>query len=455
MKGALLVVDDEKNIREILRTLLEEEGYYVKTAESIESTKKLIQSEYFHTVLLDVWLPDGDGISFLSYLKNYLPDTSVIIITGHGKVEHAVKAIKEGAYDFLEKPFSIEKLLLTVERAVQEVLRRRIDRSEEEDDLIGKSKAILEIKQVIGKVAKANINVLILGESGTGKELVARKIHSLSERRDAPFVDINCASLPDELIEAELFGYEKGAFTSAYARKQGKLELAHGGTLFLDEIGDMSLKAQAKLLRVIEIKQFTRLGGTQTVFSEFRLVSASNKDLREEIKRGNFREDLYYRISAFVLSLPPLRERGEDVILLAEHFLKKFSKDYKKPAMYLTDDAKALLMSYEWRGNVRELKNFVERLVILHTKDRIDADDIRSFLSINIPESYEKLFIQRDIKVAKQEFEKLFIERKLREYNYDLKKVSEVINLDISNLYRKIKQYNIEIKNKEGADTPP
>ncbi|WP_340694469.1 sigma-54 dependent transcriptional regulator [Hydrogenobacter thermophilus] len=455
MKGALLVVDDEKNIREILKTLLEEEGYYVKTAESIEGTKKLIQSEYFHTVLLDVWLPDGDGISFLSYLKNYLPDTSVIIITGHGKVEHAVKAIKEGAYDFLEKPFSIEKLLLTVERAVQEVLRRRTDRSEEEDDLIGKSKAILEIKQVIGKVAKANINVLILGESGTGKELVARKIHSLSERRDAPFVDINCASLPDELIEAELFGYEKGAFTSAYARKQGKLELAHGGTLFLDEIGDMSLKAQAKLLRVIENKQFTRLGGTQTVFSEFRLVSASNKDLREEIKRGNFREDLYYRISAFVLSLPPLRERGEDVIVLAEHFLKKFSKDYKKPAMYLTDDAKALLMSYEWRGNVRELKNFIERLVILHTKDRIDADDVRSFLSINIPESYEKLFVQRDIKIAKQEFEKLFIERKLREYNYDLKKVSEVINLDISNLYRKIKQYSIEIKNKEGADAPP
>ncbi|MEZ0360501.1 MAG: sigma-54 dependent transcriptional regulator [Hydrogenobacter sp.] len=455
MKGALLVVDDEKNIREILKTLLEEEGYYVKTAESIEGTKKLIQSEYFHTVLLDVWLPDGDGISFLSYLKNYLPDTSVIIITGHGKVEHAVKAIKEGAYDFLEKPFSIEKLLLTVERAVQEVLRRRTDRSEEEDDLIGKSKAILEIKQVIGKVAKTNINVLILGESGTGKELVARKIHSLSERRDAPFVDINCASLPDELIEAELFGYEKGAFTSAYARKQGKLELAHGGTLFLDEIGDMSLKAQAKLLRVIENKQFTRLGGTQTVFSEFRLVSASNKDLREEIKRGNFREDLYYRISAFVLSLPPLRERGEDVIVLAEHFLKKFSKDYKKPAMYLTDDAKALLMSYEWRGNVRELKNFIERLVILHTKDRIDADDVRSFLSINIPESYEKLFVQRDIKIAKQEFEKLFIERKLREYNYDLKKVSEVINLDISNLYRKIKQYSIEIKNKEGADAPP
>ncbi|ADO45874.1 putative two component, sigma54 specific, transcriptional regulator, Fis family [Hydrogenobacter thermophilus TK-6] len=443
MKGTVLVVDDEKNIRETLKNLLEEEGYYVKTADSIESTKKLIQSEYFHTVLLDVWLPDGDGISFLSHLKTYLPDTSVIVITGHGKVEHAVRAIKDGAYDFLEKPFSMERLLLTVERAVQEVLRRRGEKVHQ-DELIGTSKPMLELKETIAKIAKTNINVLILGESGTGKELVARTIHHLSERKDAPFVDINCASLPDDLIEAELFGYEKGAFTSASARKQGKLELAHGGTLFLDEIGDMSLKAQAKLLRVLETKSFTRLGGTQVVHSEFRLVSASNKELSEEIKKGSFREDLYYRISAFVLYLPPLRERGEDIILLAQHFLDRFSVEYKKPKKCLTDDAKALLMAHQWRGNVRELKNLMERLVILHAGEEIKAEDIRVLLGINPLESYERLF-QKDLKSAKREFEKVFIERKLREYGYDLRKVSKAINLDLSNLYRKIRQYGIEM----------
>ncbi|SNZ13999.1 sigma-54-dependent transcriptional regulator [Hydrogenobacter hydrogenophilus] len=445
MKGALLVIDDEKNIRETLAKLLEEEGYYVKTAESIESSKKLIQSEYFHAVLLDIWLPDGDGLSLLSYIKTYLPDTSVIIITGHGKVEHAVKAIKEGAYDFLEKPFSMERLFLTVDRAVQEVLRKRATKSEE-DELIGSSKPMMELKQIIEKIAKTNINVLLIGESGTGKELVARKIHELSERSQAPFVDINCASLPEDLIEAELFGYEKGAFTSAFARKQGKLELAHGGTLFLDEIGDMSLKAQAKLLRVLETKKFTRLGGTQTVYSEFRLICASNKDLRKEIKKGNFREDLYYRISAFIISLPPLRERGEDIILLAEHFLDKFSKEYKKPKKHLTEEAKALLMAYPWKGNVRELKNFIERLVILHTGEEIKAQDIKNLLGFLPAENYDALFEQKDLKTAKQEFEKLFLKRKLKEYNYDLKKVSQVINLDLSNLYRKIKQYNIQIE---------
>ncbi|MGB9873443.1 MAG: sigma-54-dependent transcriptional regulator [Hydrogenobacter sp.] len=444
MKGALLVIDDEKNIRDTLAKLLEEEGYYVRTAESIESSKKLIQSEYFHAVLLDIWLPDGDGLSFLNYIKTYLPDTSVIVITGHGKVEHAVRAIKEGAYDFLEKPFSMERLFLTVDRAVQEVLRKRLPKVEEEE-LIGSSKPMLELKELIGKIAKTNINVLITGESGTGKELVARKIHELSERSHAPFVDINCASLPEELIEAELFGYEKGAFTSAFARKQGKLELAHGGTLFLDEIGDMSLKAQAKLLRVLETKKFTRLGGTQTVYSEFRLICASNKDLREEIKKGNFRGDLYYRISTVVISLPPLRERGEDIILLANHFLDKFSREYKKPLKYLTEEAKALLMSYPWKGNIRELKNLIERLVILHTGEEIKAEDIRNLLNFSPAEDYEALFRYKDLKTAKQEFEKLFLKRKLKEYNYDLKKVSQEINIDLSNLYRKIKQYNINI----------
>ncbi len=452
MKGSLLIVDDEKSIRDTLRSLLEEEGYRVKTAESLEKARKLVQSEYFYAVLLDIWLPDGNGLDFLEELRNYLPDASVIVITGHGKVEHAVKAIKEGAYDFLEKPFSMERLLLTVERAIHEVIRKR-ESPKEEDEIIGRSKPILEVKEVIRKVARTNINVLILGESGTGKELVAKYIHKLSDRRDFPFVDLNCASFPEDLIEAELFGYEKGAFTSAMTRKQGKLELAHGGTLFLDEIGDMSPVAQAKLLRVLETKRFTRLGGNQVIESDFRVISASNKDLMDEIRKGKFREDLYYRISAFIIKLPLLRERGEDVLLLAEYFLNKFAREYGKPTKYLTEDARSLLMSYEWRGNVRELKNLMERIVILSTGEKISADDIKS-LDISIKNNYDKLFIERDLKRAKQEFERLFIEEKLKEYGYDLRKVSEVINIDISNLYRKAKQYGIDIKSKGGGASP-
>lgn len=452
MKGSLLIVDDERSIRDTLRGLLEEEGYRVKTAESLEKARKLVQSEYFYAVLLDLWLPDGNGLDFLQELRNHLPDASVIVITGHGKVEHAVKAIKEGAYDFLEKPFSMERLLLTVERAIHEVIRKR-ESPKEEEEIIGRSKPILEVKEVIRKVARTNINVLILGESGTGKELVAKYIHKLSDRRDFPFVDLNCASFPEDLIEAELFGYEKGAFTSAMTRKQGKIELAHGGTLFLDEIGDMSPVAQAKLLRVLETKRFTRLGGNQVIESDFRVISASNKDLMDEIRKGKFREDLYYRISAFIIRLPLLRERGEDVLLLAEYFLNKFAREYGKPAKYLTEDARSLLMSYQWRGNVRELKNLMERIVILSTGEKISADDIRS-LDTSIKNNYDRLLTERDLKRAKQEFERLFIEEKLKEYGYDLRKVSEAINIDISNLYRKAKQYGIDIKSK-GGDTPP
>ncbi|MFN3813583.1 MAG: sigma-54-dependent transcriptional regulator [Aquificaceae bacterium] len=452
MKGSVLIVDDEKSIRESLKNLLQDEGYSVKVAESLEIARKLIKSEYSHVVLLDLWMPDGSGLDFIKDIKNYLPDASIVIITAHGKVEDAVRAIKDGAYDFLEKPFPLQKLLLTVDRAIHEVIKKR-ESPKEEEEMVGRSKPILEVKEVIRKVARTNINVLILGESGTGKELVAKYIHKLSDRGEFPFVDLNCASFPEDLIEAELFGYEKGAFTSAMTRRQGKLELAHGGTLFLDEIGDMSPVAQAKLLRVLETKRFTRLGGNQVIESDFRVISASNKDLMEEIRKGKFREDLYYRISAFTIKLPLLRERGEDVLLLAEYFLNKFAREYRKPAKYLTEDTKSLLMSYEWRGNVRELKNLMERIVILSTSEKISADDIRS-LDISIKNNYDRLFVESDLKRAKQEFERLFIEEKLKEYSYDLRKVSEVINIDISNLYRKVKQYGIDIKSKGGVYPP-
>ncbi len=444
MEAHILVVDDEKSIRETLRAILEEEGYKVATADSIKSMKEKVERHFFHCVLLDLWLPDGNGLEYIAYLKEKLPGSAIIVITGHGKTEHAVRSIREGAYDFLEKPFSIDRLLTTVEKALKETIRSR--REEEEDPIIGKSRKILQIKELIHKVAKTNASILIVGESGTGKELVARRIHKLSDRSEGPFVDINCAGLPDELVEAELFGYEKGAFTSASQRKLGKIELAHGGTLFLDEVSELSPRAQAKLLRVLETKEFTRLGGTQVIRSDFRLICATNKDLQEEVKKGSFREDLYHRISTFVISLPPLRERGEDIVLLAEYFLSKFLAEYRKPPKYLSEEAKRLLETYQWKGNVRELKNLMERLVILHEGTQITEKDLRSLLGFDHePEDIRSLLMEKDLRRARQAFEKLFIERKLRENNYDLKKTAEAIGIDLSNLYRKIRYYEIEI----------
>lgn len=444
MKGKVLVVDDEKGIREAIRGILEEEGYRVVLADSIKAMKEKVDKEHFHCVLLDLWLPDGNGLEYIPYLREKLPSSAVVVITGHGKTEHAVRAVKDGAYDFLEKPFSMERLLLTLERAIRETIKPL---NLVEDLLIGQSKPMLQVKELIKKVAGTDASVLILGESGTGKELVAKSIHELSGRKDRAFVAINCASLPDELVEAELFGYEKGAFTSATQRKPGKLELSHGGTLFLDEIGDLSLKAQAKLLRVLETKEFTRLGGTQVISSDFRLVCASNKDLKEEVKKGNFREDLFHRISVFVIELPPLRERGEDILLLAEYYLDKFLKDYRKPPKYLTEGAKEVLLSYEWKGNVRELKNLMERLAILHEGTQISERDIRRLLGVDVAVGdFSSILLEKDFKRAKREFERLFIERRLKENNYDLKKTAEDMGIDLSNLYRKIKQYEIKVE---------
>ncbi len=444
MEVNILVVDDEKAIRDTLKGILEEEGYRVFTADSIRSMKGLVEKNYFHCVLLDLWLPDGNGLDYIGYLKESLPGSAIIVITGHGKSEHAVRAVKEGAYDFLEKPFSMDRLLLTIEKALKETIRSR--REKDEDEILGESKQMLYVKELINKIAKTDASVLIIGESGTGKELVARSIHRLSNRSEGPFIDINCAGLPEDLVEAELFGYEKGAFTSATHRKLGKLELAHGGTLFLDEVSELSPKAQAKLLRVLETKEFTRLGGTQTIRSDFRLICASNKDLKEEVERGRFREDLYHRISTFLISLPPLRERGDDILLLAEHFLDHYLKKYGKPSKYLSEDAKRLLLTYQWKGNVRELKNLMERLALLHEGIQITERDLRYLLGFDHqPEDINSLLLEKDLRRARQKFEKLFIERKLREYNYDLKRTAETIGIDLSNLYRKIRQYGIEV----------
>lgn len=444
MVAKVLVVDDEEGIRESLSSLLREEGFKVKSASTLEEAKELISSEFFHVIVLDVWMPDGDGVQFIDTVKEISPDSEVVVITGHGNVELAVKALKKGAYDFLEKPFSMDKFLITVEHALSELKTKLRSEEEEEIELIGNSPKLLEIKRMIPRIAKSKAPVLILGESGTGKELVAKLIHRHSGRR-GQFVDINCASLPNELIESELFGYEKGAFTGALQRKKGKFELADGGTLFLDEIGDMDLKAQAKLLRVIETGCFTRLGGTQKIEVDVRIVSASNKDINAAIQEGKFREDLFYRISVFTIELPPLRERGEDIILLAEHFLNKFAKEYKKDCKVLSEEAKEVLLSHRWKGNVRELKNLMERIVILCDSEVIKPEHIGLGLK-KFSRDYSYIFRMDKFKEAKREFEKRYIEDKLREYDYDMKKVASKIGMDLSNLYRKVKAYGIKVK---------
>ena len=442
------MVDDEDSIRRSLKEILTEEGYRVTTSATLQEAEKVLKNEYFNVIVLDVWMPDGDGVDFIKVIKEVSPDSVVVMITGHGNIEIAVKAIKSGAYDFIEKPFSIDRLLLTIKHAVKESVSRRIEKVEEEINLIGESQRIREIKELIPLIAKSKAPVLITGESGTGKELVARLIHRYSGR-EGEFVDINCASLPNDLIEAELYGYEKGAFTGASKRKKGKFELADRGTLFLDEIGEMDPKAQAKLLRVIETGKFTRLGGTQTIEVDVRIISATNKDLMKEIKEGRFREDLYYRISVLNIDIPPLRERGNDVILIAEYFVKKFCSEYKKKEFEISDNIKRYLLEYDWRGNVRELKNYIERLVIL-----CDTD-------INIAESLipgrkkksrelEDIFSIDNIKEARRRFEKAFIKEKLQEYNYDIRVVAEKLGTDLSNLYRKIKAYGIDVKAKQG-----
>jgi len=433
VKSKVLIVEDDRGVGISLRTILEEEGYEVELVDFMKKARELVQREYFHAVLLDLWLPDGNGLDFIKELKEYLPMSPIIVITGHGKTEHAVRSIKEGAFDFLEKPFSMEKLLLTLRKALELSFA-----PSEEEDIVGISKPIMALKELINKVAKSSANVLILGESGVGKELVARRIHRLSQKKN--FIDLNCANISDDLFESELFGYEKGAFTSAVSRKHGKLELAHDGTLFLDEIGDLSPKSQAKLLRVLETKQFSRLGGNQVITSNFRLISASNKNLSEMVEKGLFREDLYHRISTIVIQVPPLRERLEDIPILVEHFLKKYAC-----RKVFTEEALKVIKSQRWRGNVRELKNFVEKLCILHEGEEVSKADVEKFLGVGYEEDLSFLFSEQDLRTAKQAFEKLFIQKKLREYNNDVKKVAQVIGIDLSNLYRKIKLYRIEV----------
>ncbi len=445
-KPVILIVDDEEGIRESLSGILEDEGYDVLTAKSGEEAVRILRETSPDLVFLDIWLTGMDGIQTLQEIKAIKPDVIVIMISGHGSIELAVKATQTGAYDFLEKPLSLERVLLASKRALEKrtleientALRKNLTRKW---TLVGESQKIRELQEQIEMAARSNSRVLIFGESGTGKEVAARLLHEKSPRAEKSFVEVNCAAIPQELIESELFGHEKGSFTGAFEKKNGKFELADGGTLFLDEIGDMSLQTQAKVLRVIETQEFQRVGGNKNINVDVRIIAATNKDLREEVKKGAFREDLFFRLNVIPLFVPPLRERKEDIPLLVEYFLNSLAAEYGKPPGKILPEALKYLQSYDWPGNVRELKNAIERLVIMTPSNIIDARN----LFIPVEHEGSDYFQYKTLKDARDAFEKDYITKKLEENNWNISRTAEILDMERSNLHRKIKTYEIKV----------
>ena len=445
----ILIVDDERAIQKALRGVLEDEGYRVTAVGSAQEALTRLQDETPDLVFLDIWMPGMDGLEALAEFKRIRPETAVVMISGHGTIETAVKATKLGAYDFIEKPLSLEKILLAATRALDHGrlerenrdLREQLERGQR---IVGKSRVIEELRQQIGIAAPTNGRVLIHGENGVGKELVARAIHAQSVRQDGPFVEVNCAAIPEELIESELFGHERGAFTGAVSRRRGKFELADGGTLFLDEVGDMSVKTQAKVLRVLEEQAFERVGGKETLRVDVRVLAASNQDLPDLIAQGRFREDLFYRLSVIPVEVPPLRQRAEDIPLLVEHFIKLFSGENAKRPKTISVEALAYFLSYEWPGNVRELRNMVERLVIMTPGDVIGPEALPPPLRPRDPAAtVEDTQREKTLKEAREAFERAYILGELRTHDWNMTRTAEKLGIERSHLYRKLKIYGI------------
>ncbi len=460
MKGEIWILDDEKGILDILEDILKDEGYQVKSYLWGKELLNDLEIRQPQVIFLDLWLKDIDGFEVLESIKKLYPGIQVIIISGHGTIDTAVKAIKMGAFDFIEKPLSYERIMVTLENALKLALLEEENKRLRESilgkiKLSGISESIKKIRELILKVAPTDTTVLIQGESGVGKEVVAKLIHLHSKRVKEAFVEINCAAIPETLIESELFGYEKGAFTSAQSSKKGKIEMAHKGTLFLDEIGDLNLSAQAKILRVLQEKKFERLGSTKSIEVDVRIIAATNKDLIKEIKNGNFREDLYFRINVFPIYIPPLRERKEDIPILVEEFLEEFSYKVGVEKKIIKKDALEALLNYSWPGNVRELRNFIERIVIMTSSQEIGYEDLPSDFKTIIEkntsffENNEPWFREKTFKSAKILFEKEFIKRKLIEYKGNISKTAKEIGLERTYLQKKLKELNIKphIKN--------
>jgi two-component system nitrogen regulation response regulator NtrX len=445
---SILIVDDEPGVRTALSGVLRDEGYDVDAVESGEACLERLARQAYDVVVLDIWLPGMDGLATLSRMRERQVDAQVVIISGHGNVESAVRAIKMGAFDFVEKPLSLEKTVLVVRNALRQrnleaenlALRAKIDAQHQ---MIGESYAMAKLREQVAMAAPTNGRVLIIGENGTGKELVARNIHGMSRRRSAPFVEVNCAAIPEELIESELFGHVRGAFTGAVADRRGKFETAHGGTIFLDEIGDMSLKTQAKVLRALEEQSFERVGGKDTVKVDVRVIAASNRDLSSLIRAGRFREDLFYRLSVIPIEVPPLRARTEDIPLLVDHFVRLFSAENGKRIKTLSGEALAYFVAYDWPGNVRELRNMVERLVIMGPRDVIEADDLPSPLRPKERWSEAAEPRERSLRDARDGFERAYILAELRACDWNMTRTAERLGIERSHLYRKIKAYGI------------
>jgi two-component system nitrogen regulation response regulator NtrX len=447
----VLVVDDEANIRRSLTGVLSDEGYRVLTAGSGEKGLETLVRAPVDAVLLDVWLPGIDGVETLRRVRESFPLLPVIMISGHGTIDAAVKAVKGGAFDFIEKPVSLQKLLITLTRALEQRDLRvenveLKERAERRYRLVGESPAMRTLRAEIAAAGPTNASVLITGENGSGKEIVAREIHRHSRRCGKSFLAVNCAAIPEELIESELFGHERGAFTGATARRRGKFEAADGGTLFLDEVGDMSPRTQSRILRVLEERTFERVGGNETLRADVRILAATHRNLLAEVRSGRFREDLYFRLNVFPIVIPPLRERKEDIPRIADHLLREICADQGKEPKALATGAAERLAAHSWPGNVRELRNVVERLVILSAGGKIGEELVRRVLG---PEGAQALarraaaFDIGDFRMATHAFEREYLERKLRENDFNVSRTAEKLGLDRTSIHRKMKQLGI------------
>ena len=456
MSEKILIVDDEKGIRSTLRDILEDEGFTVDAVSSGERCLEVTRNQRYSLILLDIWLGEMDGLQVLEQLKKDDYPAQIIMISGHATIESAVKATRLGAWDFIEKPLSLEKTILVVnnalrQRKLEEENLALLKKLESKELMIGESPAMVQLKEEIKLAAPSGSRVMIRGEHGTGKELVARSIHRHSTRQDKPFVEVNCAAIPEELIESELFGHKKGSFTGAAEDKEGKFMAANGGTLFLDEIGDMSLKTQAKVLRALQEQRIEPVGSSNSVEVDVRIITATNKDLEQEIKNGNFRSDLYFRINVLPVYTPPLRERNGDVILLAEHFLEEFAARFGQKRKKFEPEVNNLLMSHDWPGNVRELRNTIERVMIMVREEVVTAGRMASFLpGVSPTEAFSHNFNLdfSSLKDARENFEKQFILSKLEECDNNVAETAKALNVERSHLYRKLKAYGISISNK-------
>ena len=451
----ILLVDDEPGIRTSLSAVLEDEGYSVVAVADGEAGLAQLETESFDCVLLDVWLPGMDGMEVLNRIQERLGDErpAVVMISGHGNIETALRATRMGAFDFIEKPLTIDKVLLVVKNAIaQRRMALELDRlgagGPEHYPIVGESVPMKALRQQLGLMAATNGRVLIYGESGTGKELVAHAIHAMSLRAKEAFVEVNCAAIPDDLIESELFGHVKGSFAGAQEDKTGKLRKADGGTLFLDEVGDMSLKTQAKVLRALDEQRFAPLGASESIKVDARVVAATNKNLEEEIERGNFREDLFYRLNVIPFHVPPLRDRREDIGLLAEHFMNEFTSAYGRKRKEFSHEAMKMLEDYYWPGNVRELRNLIERIVIMNPQIRIDARHIpisssrRSVFDTEMPQF-------SSLQEVREAAEREYITKKLEEARGNISRAAELLGLERSHLYKKMKALGIPTTIKE------